>query len=146
MPLLYVQEGFNLFVGDNGPDNEKRLNLESVKLPDLEENTVSVNPGGAIGEITVGGMGLKALESSFKITGWDPQVMSQFGLGQAAQLPYTIYGVVRDKNGNAPMQVKAILRARLTTMTPDELKRGDNFGHNFALREVLHYELYFNKA
>lgn len=145
MALLYIQEGFNLYVGDNGPDNNKKLNLESVKLPDLEEMTQEFYAGGAIGQISIGGMGLKALEASFKQKGWDPQTMAKFGIGRVNQEPFTVYGLVRDKNGNAPMQVKAVIRGRLTKIAPDELKRGDLFGHDYAIREILHYELYLNK-
>src|SRR4051794_875225 len=99
MPL-FIQEGLNLYVGDDGPNNSKHLNLEDVKLPDLEELTQTFYPGGAIGQIDVGGMGLKALELTFKLKGWDPQALSQFGLSGRAPVPYTVYGVIRDKAGN----------------------------------------------
>jgi P2 family phage contractile tail tube protein len=145
MPL-YIQQGLNLFVGDNGPDNSKHLNLENVKLPDLEDTTQSFHPGGAIGQIEVGGMGLKALEVTFKLTGWDPQAMSQFGVGARVQTPYTIYGLVRDKLGNTPMEVKAVLRGRMTRVAVDNMKRGDLLGTDFAIKEIVHYELHFNKV
>jgi hypothetical protein len=145
MPL-YIQEGLNLYVGDDGPNNSKHLNLEDVKLPELEELTQSFHPGGAIGQIEVGGMGLKALEMTFKIKGWDPQVMSQFGLSGAAPLFYTVYGVVRDKSGNAPIELKGVARGKLTRVNNDNLKRGDLMGSDFKISELLHYELYFNKA
>jgi P2 family phage contractile tail tube protein len=144
MPLI-IQEGVNLFLGDNPPNNSKHLNLEGVRLPDLEEMTQNFHPGGGVGQIEVGGMGLKALELTFKLKGWDPQAMSQFGLGSPSQIPYTIYGVARDKNGNVPLEVKAIVRGRMTKLTADEIKRGDLMGHDFAIKEVLHYELYFDK-
>src|ERR1039458_4819477 len=92
MPLV-IAEGVNLYVGDNPPNNSKHLNLESVRLPELEDMTQSFHPGGSVGQIEVGGMGLKALELTFKLKGWDAQAMSQFGLGSPSQLPYTIYGV-----------------------------------------------------
>jgi P2 family phage contractile tail tube protein len=139
-------EGVNLYVGDNPPNNSKHLNLESVKLPELEDMTQSFHPGGSIGQIEVAGMGLKALELTFKLKGWDAQAMSQFGLGSPSQLPFTIYGVARDKNGNVPIEVKAIVRGRMTKLTGDEIKRGDLMGHDFAIKEILHYEFYYATA
>ena len=145
MPL-FIQEGLNLFLGDDGPNNSKHQNIEDVKLPELEELTQNFHPGGAIGQVEVGGMGLKALEFTFKIKGWDPQVLSQFGVGSKNMLPYTFYGMVRDKNGNLPLEVKAIVRGRMTKVGMDNIKRGDLMGSDFAIREVLHYELYFDKV
>jgi P2 family phage contractile tail tube protein len=145
MPLI-IQEAVNLFAGDNPPNNSKHLNLESIKLPELEELTQNFHSGGSVGQIEVGGMGLKALELTFKTKGWDPQTMSQFGLGSKNMNPYTIYGVARDKNGNAAIEVKAIVRGRMTRVMNDEVKRGDLMGQDFAIKEVLHYELYFAKV
>ncbi len=144
MPL-FIQSGLNLFVGDDGPGNSKHLNLENVKLPDLEDQTQALHPGGAVGQLEVGGMGLKALDLTFKLTGWDPQAMSQFGLNSRVNLPYTIYGIVRDKAGNAPLEVKAVVRGRMTRVAVDNMKRGDLLGTDFAIKEIVHYELYFNK-
>jgi hypothetical protein len=142
---LWIQESCNLFVGDDGPDNSKHLSLESIKLPTLEEISQEHHAGGAIGQIKVGGLGLKPLECTFKLKGWDPQTLSQFGLGKKNQLPFTVYGLIRNKNGNAALECKAIIRARLAKVEPDEFKRGDLYGHNYMLDEILHYELYFDK-
>jgi P2 family phage contractile tail tube protein len=143
MPLI-VHEATNLFVGDDGPNNSKHLNLDTIKLPTLEEVTQTFYPGGGIGEIEVGGLGLKALESTFKIKGYDPQIMSQFGLGSRERKPFTVYGAARDKTGNKAKELKAIMRARLGRIDGDELKRGDLMGHDHKLHEVWHYELYWD--
>lgn len=143
--LFWVQEGFSLFVGDDGPNNGKYLNLESILLPTLEEMTQAFYPGGAIGQIDVGGMGMKELTLGFKLKGWDDQAMNQFGIGSKNLFPYTAYGVVKDKNGNAPMEMKCIVRGRMQQIKPDDMKRGDLFGMDFVIKELLHYELYLNK-
>jgi P2 family phage contractile tail tube protein len=112
--MLFFHEATNLFVGDNGPNNSKHLSLESVKLPTLEEITADHHAGGAIGAVKIGGLGLNALEVSFKIKGYDPQIMSQFGLGNRGRLPFTIYGAVRDKKAGRLVELKAVLEGRLT--------------------------------
>lgn len=140
---LYFTEAFNLFVGDSGPDNSKHLTLESLKLPVLEENTQSYTPGGGLGEITVGGLGLKALEFTFKVKGPDPQIMSQFGLGSRGRLPYTAYGAIRDKQGGGAVELKAVVEGRLVRLEKDEFQRGELGGHDHAINEIWHYELWW---
>jgi hypothetical protein len=144
MPL-FIQEAMNLFVGDNGPDNSKHLILETVKLPTLEETGQDYIPGGGIGEIAVGGLGLKKLESTFKIKGYDPQVMSQFGLGSRGRLPYTFYGAIRDKKGNRAIELKVIMEGRLAKIEGDDLQRSELIGHDHMIHEIWHYECYWDK-
>jgi P2 family phage contractile tail tube protein len=142
---LFIFEAMNLMVGDDGNDNSKHLNLDSVKLPTLEETSQDHNPGGGIGEISIGNLGLKKLEVTFKIKGFDPQIMSQFGLGGANSLPYTCYGAIRDKKGGSLIEVKAVMRGRLGKLESDELKRGDLIGHDHMIHEITHYELWWNQ-
>lgn len=144
MPL-YIQEGVNLFVGDDGPDNNKKLNLLSIKLPTMEEIGQTHHAGGAIGEVEVGGLGLKALQATFKVAGYDPQIMSQFGLGRKGRLPYTCYGLIRDKKNNSAVEVKAVMHGRLGRVEGDDFKRGDLLGHDHMLHEIWRYEVTFNK-
>jgi P2 family phage contractile tail tube protein len=140
---FYVFEACNMFVGDDGPDNSKHLQIDTIKLPVLEENSQDHFAGGAIGEISVGNLGLKKLEITFKLKGFDPQVMSQFGLNGRNSLPYTIYGAIRDKKGGAPVEMKCVARGRLGKIESDELKRGDLIGHDHMIHEILHYEMWF---
>ena len=144
MASLFVLEAANLFVGDSGPNNSKHLNLQKIKLPTLEEITAQHHAGGAIGEIEVGGLGVKALACSFDIVGVDPQIYSQFGVGSPSQIPYTMYGAMRDKNGGRAAELKAIMWARLTKIDPSDVKRGDLHTNAFELKQILHYELYID--
>lgn len=143
MAYLYVQEAANLYVGDEGPDNSKHLVLENHKLPDLEEITQEHHAGGAIAAIEVGGLGIKALKSSFRLRGWDPQAMSQFGIGGRTSFPFTSYGLIRNKNGGAAIQTKAVLFGRLGKIASEPHKRGEMMGNDYEIIEILHYELWF---
>jgi P2 family phage contractile tail tube protein len=146
MATFFVCEAVNLFVGDNGPNNSKHLNIMNVKHPDFDEKTAEHHPGGAIGALEVGGMGFAALTLTFKIAGADPQAMIQFGLGSKATQPYTIYGLTRDKNGNKPIEEKSIIMGRMSKVTRSEFKRGDMTDQDHEIKEITHYEYYFNKA
>ena len=62
----YNLESFNLYVGTDDEDNDKRIIIQNVSLPDMEEITQQHHAGGSFAEIEVGGMGMKALAPKFK--------------------------------------------------------------------------------
>ena len=143
---LLITEAMNLFSGDDGPNNSKHLNLASCMLPDLEEMKQEHHAGGSIGSIEVGGLGIKALMLKFKLNGYDPQTMTQFGLGSQTSRPYTLYGAVRDKATQKLTEVKAICWGRLGKVTLSEMKRGDLSGMDHEITEIIRYGLWYDKA
>ncbi|MFC2252503.1 phage major tail tube protein [Labrys portucalensis] len=146
MSSLIIQEAANIFLGDDSPDNSKHRSLASVKLPALEELTQNHHGGGAIGAIEIGGLGLKELDCTFKLNGWDPQAMSMFGLGAGRQ-NFTVRGLLRNKDlTNRPITIRAIINARLVSITSDEFKRGDLLGHDYALKEIFRYQVFYDGA
>lgn len=144
MPI-FIQEATNLFVGDDGPNNSKHLILDTLKLPTFEEKSQAHFAGGAIGEIMVGNLGLNALELTFGVKSYDPQIMSQFGLNSRRRLPYTIYGAIRDLQGGNMVELKCVLQGRIQKLEGDDLKRGEIIGHNHTIQEILHYEVFFDQ-
>lgn len=142
MPYI-IQEGASVAVGDVGPDNIKWQNLDSAQLPDLEEMSEAHHGGGSIGEIEWGSLGIKALAPSFKLKGYDGQVLSQFG--QRLRVPYTFRGILRDKRTQKPQGLRAIFYARLGKVSGDAFERGKLMGHDHGLIEVVHYELYLDE-
>ena len=143
MSDLIINESFNLYVGDAGPDNSKHLILKNLKLPEHEELTQQHHSGGSTGAIDVGGLGFKELMSSFKLTGWDQQTMSQFGIFSRTKYPFTAYGNARSKATGTAVAIKAVMFGRLTKMATPEMKRGDLLEVDHEIKEILHYELYY---
>ena len=144
MADLVFNVGFNLYVGDAGPDNSKHLILKGLKVPTLEELTAEHHAGGAFMGIEVGGLGLKPLSSSFKSAGWDDQTLSQFGINGRSSYPFTAYGLARTKQGNQPVRTKAVTFGRLTKVEIPEMKRGDILEPDYEIKEILHYELWYS--
>lgn len=145
MSNFYVMEAVNLFCGDHDPTASKHLTLESMKLPDLEETTATHTPGGGVLGVNIGMNVIEPLAPTFKLSGFDPQTLGLFGLGTPHRHVYTGYGVVRDKRSGQAIEAKTIIEARMTSIKPDEFKRGDLHGHDHSLNEVTHYELWFDK-
>lgn len=142
MSTIYIMEAANLFCGDHDPTASKHLTLTELKLPSLEELYQDHHPGGSRVQIEVA-VGIKKLEPTFKLGGWDPDLLSQFGLGATNPKVFTAYGVVRDKRTGVASEAKAVIEGRLGKIDPEAFKRGDMMGHDYSINEVLHYELYF---
>lgn len=140
---IYIMEAANLFCGNHDPENSKFLTLEELKLPDLQETLVDHTPGG--GKIGVEfAVGAEKLEPTFKLKGWDMQLLRQFGAGRPGRQPFTAYGVIRDKRSGRAIEAKAIMEGRLSKIAPDAFQRGEAMSHDYSINEVLHYELFFD--
>ena len=144
MSTLYVWEAANLFVGTEDPTKSKHLQIISLKLPALEEILQDHHAGGARVQIEIE-VGIKKLEPTFKLAGIDPDLLVQFGLGSKARKSFTAYSVIRDKRTGQAIEGKAVMEGRLSKIAPDEFKRGDLVGNDYAINELTHYELYFNR-
>lgn len=143
MGTIYVMEAANLFAGDHDQVNSKHLTIEELKLPDLQEVLVDHQPGG--GKVGVEfAVGMEKLEPTFKLKGWDIALMRQFGLGSPLRRTFTAYGVVRDKRSGRGIEAKAIMEGRLSRIAPDAFQRGEAMAHEYAINEVLHYEIHFD--
>lgn len=140
---IYVMTAVNLFCGDHDLSNSKHLTLSELKLPDLQGIYADHHAGGAIAAIEVE-LGVQKLESTFKLNGIDPSLMTQFGLGSKSKNVFTAYGVVVDKRTGRNIESKAIIEARLGRVAPDAFTRGELMGHEYALNEITHYELWFD--
>ena len=144
MATIYVAEAMNIFVG-TGANASKHLTITENTLPILEEKTVEHHAGGSIGALEIGGLGLNALTQGFKLSGYDPQAMGQFGVvGTTNNNAFTTYGVMRDKQGNTPIELRAVVWGRLTKIQKDTFKRGDLATQTHEIKEITHYELFWN--
>ena len=144
MSNFYVMEAVNLFCGDHNPNNSKHLTLQTLQLPTLEEMTAEHTPGGSIAGLEIGMGTLSPLAAGFKLAGYDPDLLSMFGIGKKQREVYTAYGVLRDKRTSRAIEAKSIFHARLNRIEPDEFSRGELMGHDHGLIEIMHYESYFD--
>jgi uncharacterized protein len=145
MSNIYIMEAVNLFCGDDDPTASKHLTLSELQLPNLQEMYQDHHPGGSRVQIEVA-VGIQKLEASFKLAGWDPDLLAQFGLGATARRKFTAYGSIRDKRNGTTIEAKAVLEGRLGAASPDAFQRGELQGFDYSIAEVMHYELHFGGA
>ena len=140
---FYVMEAVNLFAGDHDPSNSRHLTLDELKLPDLQEMFQDHTPGGAPVQVEIGMGVIQKLEPTFKLKGFDPELLTQFGLGSKRLTRFTGYGVYRDQRTGEAIQAIASIEGRLGKVAPDAYKRGELVGDEYAINQVVHYELSF---
>lgn len=140
-PMIW--QAANLFVGDHDPSQSNHLVLEELKLPSLEEMTQEHHAGGAMVQVEFG-VGVKKLEPTFKLKGFNSHVFRQFGLGTNVRRVFTAYQAFQDKKTGRFIENKAVLEGRLGKIEGDAGKRGELLGHEYAITEVMHYEVHFD--
>jgi P2 family phage contractile tail tube protein len=142
---LYVLEAANMFCGDVDPSLSQHLTISEVKLPNMEENFVDHQAGGAPVIIEIDTI-LQRLECTFQLAGWSPQVASMIGSWVQQTNVFTMYGVIRDRRSGAAIEAKAILGGRLGRANPANWTRGALQHWDYSIRAVTHYELYVDGA
>ena len=114
---LYVMEAANLFAGDHDPTASKHLTLSELALPALQEIFQDHHPGGSKVQVEIA-VGIQKFTPTFKMTGWDPDLLVQFGLNSRSTNVFTAYGVIRNKRTGDAIEAKAIMEGRLGRSRP----------------------------
>lgn len=139
---LYVMEAANLFAGDHDPTASKHLTLSELALPALQEIFQDHHPGGSKVQVEIA-VGIQKFTPTFKMTGWDPDLLVQFGLNSRSTNVFTAYGVIRNKRTGDAIEAKAIMEGRLGKVEAEAFKRGELQGHDYAINGLMRYELWF---
>jgi uncharacterized protein len=140
---IYVMEAANLFCGDHDPTASKHLTLVELALPTLQGIYADHHPGGGRVAIELE-VGVQKLEPTFKLNGYDPDVLTLFGVGGKLKRVFTAYGVIVDKRTGRRIESKAVIEGRLGKVEPSAFQRGELQSHDYAINEVTHYEVWFD--
>lgn len=143
MATFYLMQAANLFCGDHDPTLSKHLTLAELQLPTLQAIYADHHAGGARVGIELE-VGVEKLEPTFKLNGWDPDLLTMFGLGSRVSQKFTAYGAILDKKTGVHIEAKAVMTGRLGQIAPDAFQQGELQGHEYAINEVTAYELWFN--
>jgi P2 family phage contractile tail tube protein len=77
-------------------------------------------------------MGYEKLEFSFKMPGFDPQVLKLFGLRPGVETPFMITGALVDEDGTEHSAVMTI-RGRIKQTDPGTWKGGDQAENDYMI-------------
>ncbi len=144
MSDVFVFEKANLIAGV-GASASKHLTISELKLPVLQGMYQDHHAGGASTQIEVE-VGIQKLEATFKLMGFDPALLSEFGLNSRQRMVYTAYQVIVDKRTGRKIEHRAIMEGRLGKVEQDANQRGNLMSTDYAINEIMRYELYFDKT
>jgi P2 family phage contractile tail tube protein len=140
---LYIVEAANLFCGSHDPANSKHLSIQELKLPALEADYQDHKPGGSRVDIEIE-VGIKKMTPTFKLVGFDPDLLVQFGLSSPLKSIYTAYSEIKDRRTGDSLEFRAVMEGRLGKVEAEAFKRGDLQTTEYGINELTHYEVFFN--
>ena len=140
---VYVMEEANLYCGAVPTDQSASLHLElsEMKMPAFNQQFVDHRAGGAPTAIEIPTIFAK-LESTFQLLGWNTQVAGLIGAWSSQQNQFFAYGNIRDEASGISYQAIAAMKGKLGTADPQNWTRGALAHWNYAVKGIIHYELY----
>ncbi|MCZ8098839.1 MAG: phage major tail tube protein [Burkholderiales bacterium] len=146
MATILEMDAANLFCDDLDPTQSQFLTLEEVKIPSLMEKTREHTGGGAIMTMRMG-MGIfEPIELTFKLRGYNPEVMNKIMNPTRSRRKFTITGNVRDLEAGRQFPVKIVIEGRMTKVDMGSFQRDGGISTDYQIDEVCHYELYLDGA
>ncbi|MCA1242936.1 phage major tail tube protein [Stappia stellulata] len=133
---LPILRGFTLVVDD---DQNLVLEIESLQLPPLEEITEDFQPGGSDLQIQVAGLGVKALESPFKLKSHSPGVTGLFGGPPGVRRTFTGKKFVVDELDGTEHEHAIDMTGRLISIAEEEMSGGKASGYDHKIGSILNY-------
>jgi P2 family phage contractile tail tube protein len=134
MSLQYVLRKFIIWADGFGKLGEG----ENCKLPSMEINSEEFRGGGMDTPIKVD-LGTNALTLEFKLSSFDPQVYTLWGLYPGQEKQYTMRGSLAHLDGS-PFAAIAACRGNLHKVDSDNLEPAKKIMHTFTC-ELNYYKL-----
>ena len=134
MSVTYVLRKFICYVDGFGKLGEG----ENMKLPVMEVTTEDFRGGGMDTPIRID-LGTTPLVMEFKLTSFDPQVYTKWGLYPGQEMQYTVRGSLAHQEG-VPFAAIAGCRGNLHKVEADNFEPGRKIQHTFTVN-LTYYKL-----
>lgn len=141
MSSLRIVRGFTLFANDT---ENLALDIETMKLPTLEEIMETFQPGGSDMEIEIGGLGVKALSLQFKLKTHSPAVLGLFGGAPGVRNSFTGKKLVISEEDGSEHEHAIDVRGRLAKIEGEELAAGKATGYDHEIKSIWNYTEYYD--
>lgn len=137
-------EACNLYCEDEDPSKSQFLVLEEIKLPSFQEKTKEHMGGGTIGAIKIGMRSFEAPELTFKLRGFNIDVLDKFMTAPTGRRKYTMLGNVRELQSSREYQAKIVVEGRMTKVDMGSFQRDAGISTDYGIDEVVHYEFHLD--
>ena len=141
--MFNMIEGVNLYLGNDSPNLKGAtfLEIENLKLPDLEAPTIAHTPGGGIMGVNYVVAGIAPLVFPFKLRGMNPDRLVAFGYGSFESRHYTGFGMVRDKMSGAKSDVTVVVEGVLNKISSNAFTKNEGVDFDYEVNQVTSYLL-----
>ncbi len=141
MSSLRIIRGFTLYVNDN---HNLALDIETLKLPALEEITETFQPGGSDMEVEIAGLGVKALTMQFKIKSHTPDVTGLFAGAPGIRHNFTGKKLVISEEDGKEHEHAIDVVGRIAKIEAEELTAGKATGYDHEVKSIWTYTEYWD--
>lgn len=138
---LRIVRGFTLYVKDN---INLALDIETLKLPTLEEITETFQPGGSDMEIEIAGMGVKALTMPFKLKSHTPETLGLFGGAPGVRHSFTGKKLVVSEEDGSEHEHAIDVVGRLAKIEGEQMAAGKPTGYDHEIKSIWTYTEYWD--
>lgn len=138
---LRIVRGFTLYVNDS---TNLALDIETLKLPTLEEITENFQPGGSDMEIEIGGLGVKALSLEFKLKSHTPETIGLFGGAPGIRNSFTGKKLVISEEDGREHEHAIDVVGRLSKIDGEALAAGKATGYDHEIKSIWTYTEYWD--
>lgn len=138
---LRIVRGFTLYVND---DTNLALDIETLKLPTLEEITETFQPGGADMELEIAGLGVKAFTMPFKLKSHTPETLGLFGGAPGVRHAFTGKKLVVSEEDGAEHEHAIDVVGRLSKIEGEALAGGKATGYDHEVKSIWRYTEYWD--
>lgn len=141
MSSLRIVRGFTMYANDT---ENLALDIETMKLPTLEELTETFQPGGSDLEIDIGGLGVKALALQFKLKSHTPAVLGLFGGEPGIRHAFTGKKLIISEEDGSQHEHAIDVRGRLSKIEGEELAAGKATGYDHEIKSIWNYTEFYD--
>ncbi|CUW99284.1 phage major tail tube protein [Agrobacterium genomosp. 2] len=138
---LRIIRGFTLNVNDN---INLALDIETLKLPALEEITETFQPGGSDMELDITGLGIKALTMPFKLKSHTPETLALFGGPAGVRQNWTGKKLVISEEDGTEHEHSIDVTGRLSKVEGESMAGGKATGYDHEIKSIWSYTEYWD--
>ncbi len=138
---LRIVRGFTLRVND---DTNLALDIETLKLPALEEIMETFQPGGSDMEVEIAGLGVKAFTMPFKLKSHTPETIGLFGGAPGIRQSFTGKKLVISEEDGTEHEHAIDVVGRLSKIEGEQLEAGKATGYDHEIKSIWSYTEYWD--
>lgn len=127
-----ILKNFNLYVDGRGYAG----NVDEVQLPALNITEEEYRAGGMDAPVAID-MGMEKLEATFKVSKWDRDLVTKWGLANGSRIPLTLRGALESLDGTV-IPVVVNLVGSIHGLEFDAISGGAKAGMTFKMAALTY--------